>query len=135
MTMADRSQLPDIKISGEDLYREESFTDRRIGSIQRLIPVKSDGTDDASRTEIYVGQTQLMTPAGALPLNFEIEASNLDEAIAKFGAEAQEALVETMQRLEEMRRESASSIIVPGAGGPPGAVPGGIPPGGGLKLP
>jgi hypothetical protein len=71
-----------------------------------------------------------MTPAGALPLNFEIEASSLDDAIAKFGAAAQEALVETMQRLEEMRRESASSIIVPGAGGPPG-----VPGGGGLKLP
>jgi hypothetical protein len=130
MTMADRSQLPDSKLTGDDLYREESFTDRRIGSIQRLTPVKSDGSDDASRTQIYVGQTQLMTPAGALPLNFEIEASSLDDAIAKFGAAAQEALVETMQRLEEMRRESASSIIVPGAGGPPG-----VPGGGGLKLP
>jgi hypothetical protein len=134
--MADDALDQEITMDSANLYREESFTDRRIGSIQRLVPVKTDGTDDGSRSDLYIGQTQVLTPAGALPLSFEIDAQTLDEAIAKFGDGAKEALAGTMQKLEEMRREQASSIIVPGAGGAPGMPPGGAaPPGGGLKVP
>ena len=32
----------------------------------------------------YIGQTQLMTRAGPLPLNFELEANSLAEAAEKF---------------------------------------------------
>jgi hypothetical protein len=70
---------------------------------------------------LWLGQTQVLTPAGALPLSFEIEAATLDEAVAKFGKQAQLALNDTLRRLEELRREQASSLIVPGAGGMPGS--------------
>ena len=87
---------------------------------------------------LFVGQTQILTPAGALPLSFEIQAETLAEAIARFGDHAKDALTNTMHRLEELRREAASSIIVP-SGGMPGGVPGGgsggVPPGGGIKMP
>ena len=84
-----------------------------------------------------MGQTQILTPAGALPLSFEIEATSFEEAVAGFGDAAKTALAGTMQRLEEMRRDAASSIIVPGSGAAPGGgIPGaGGPPGGGLKMP
>ena len=132
--MADDALEQEIAMDSANLYREESFTDRRIGSIQRLVPVKPDGATDDSRSALYIGQTQVLTPAGALPLSFEIDAQSLDDAIEKFGDGAKEALAGTMQKLEEMRREQASSIIVPGAGGAPG-VPPGTGPGGGLKVP
>ena len=132
--MADRPNIPDISMDAEALYREESFTDRRVGSIQRLSPVTADGSDDASRSVVYIGQTQLMTPGGALPLSFEIQAGSLADAIAQFGAQAEAALEDTMRRLEELRRESASSLIVPGSGG--GGIPGsGGMPGGGIQVP
>jgi hypothetical protein len=131
--MADELQDRDIEMDAAHLYREESFTDRRIGTIQRLTPIKTDGSQDPSRTALYLGQTQILTPAGALPLNFEIDAATLAEAVEKFGAGAKEALAGTMQRLEEMRRDAASSLIVPGSsGGMPG---GGMAPGGGLQIP
>lgn len=134
--MVDRAKQPDIAMDSTNLYREESFTDRRIGTIQRLVPITTDGSPDASRAIVFVGQTQVLTPAGALPLTFEIEAASLNEAIDRFGDGAKEALEDTMQRLEEMRRDAASSIIVPGAGGAAGGVPGaGVPPTGGFKLP
>jgi hypothetical protein len=57
------------------------FTDRRVGTIQRLAPVTPDGQPDPSRPVLYVGQAQVMTPAGALPLSFEIPASSLAEAV------------------------------------------------------
>ena len=114
--MAEQTREPDVRMGADDLYREETFTDRRVGTLQRLTPVKPDGSDDESRETLYVGQTQILTPAGALPLNFEIDASSLDDAVENFGDSAKLALAEAMERLEELRREQASSIIVPGSG-------------------
>ena len=31
------------------IYREETFTDRRVGTIRRLTPVTADGAPDAAR--------------------------------------------------------------------------------------
>src|SRR5690606_7133796 len=75
--------------------------------------------DDASRPRLYIGQASVYTPAGALPLNFELEAGTLAEAIEKFPAAANQAVEDTMRQLQEMRREAASSLVVPGQG--PGA--------------
>jgi hypothetical protein len=132
--MANDAADMDIQMEAGQLYREETFTDRRVGSVQRLTPITADGTQDESRAVLFVGQTQVLTPAGALPLNFEIEADSLADAIAKFGASAQEALHNAMKRLEEMRRDQASSLIVPGSGGGAGnPQPGGG--SGGFQLP
>ncbi len=128
--MAEELPDTDVQMEADSLYREETFTDRRVGTLQILTPVNSDGTADSTRQAVYVGQTQILTPAGALPLNFELEASSLQEAVEKFGDGAKSALSDAMQRLDEMRREAASSIIVPGSGGA-----GGGPPGGGLQVP
>jgi hypothetical protein len=88
-----------------------------------LTPITAFGDADKTRSVLYVGQTQVLTPAGALPLSFEVPATSLGDAVAKFGEAAKQALARTMRRLEELRREQASSIIVPGAAPPTG--PGG----------
>ena len=38
---------------------------------------------------LYIGETQVLTPAGALPIGFEIPAGSLEEAAEKFGQLAQ----------------------------------------------
>lgn len=124
--MAEDGLNAEIKMDPQALYREEVFTDRRIGTIQRLTLVDGDGQPVDGGTVIYLGQTQLMTPAGALPLSFELQADSLAEAAEKFGDGADIAMEEAVKRLEELRREQASSIIVPGAGGNPS--------GGGLNM-
>ena len=65
--MANEQQLPEIKLDATQLYREEIFTDRKAGTLRRLMPVLADGNTDASRPVLYSGQTQLLTPAGVLP--------------------------------------------------------------------
>src|SRR5215471_15325720 len=126
-TMAEDLNDADIAMDSTALYREETFTDRRVGTLQRLTPVTAAGATDTARPVLYVGQTQVLTPAGALPLSFEVQAKSLEDAVVQFGEHAKEALSRTLRRLEELRREQASSIIVPGSA-PPGGLGG---PGGG----
>ena len=82
--MAAPNDLPEVELDPKNLYREDVFTDRRAGSIRRLTPVTVDGAPDAARAVLFSGQTQLLTPAGVLPLGFEIEARTLEEALKKF---------------------------------------------------
>jgi len=134
--MAEQEQELEIRMDSQNLYREEIFTDRRVGTIQRLTPVDGDGQTDPSRDVLFVGQTQLMTRAGPLPLSFDIPGSTVKEAAENFAASANVAVEDAMQKLEEMRREAASSIIVPQGGAPGGGLPGGGGPGGGkIRMP
>jgi hypothetical protein len=103
------------------MYREETYTDRRVGTIRRLTPVTADGADDAGRPVLYVGQAQVMTPMGAIPISFELEATTLSAAIAKFGDAAEQAIQQTVRELQELRREQASSLVIPDSAG--GGVP------------
>jgi hypothetical protein len=103
------------------IYLEETFTDRKVGTIRRLTPVTADGSTDAARPVIFVGQAQVMTPMGAIPISFDLEAVSLNMAIEKFGAAAEQAVHQTMRELQEMRREQASSLVIPDAAG--GALP------------
>jgi hypothetical protein len=128
--MAQQQDLPDIALDAAGLYREETFSDRKAGTIRRMTPVTSDGAPDASRPVLFSGQTQLLTPAGVLPLVFEIEAKTLEDAVAKFPAAVKLALNDAIEEARELRREAASRIVVPdvgaaGIGPAPGAPPGG----------
>ena len=121
------------------LYHEDTYTDRRIGTIRVLTPVTPEGTTDLTRKLLYVGETQLLTTGGLLPLVFEIDATSLGDAVSKFAAGAEAAIERTRHEIEQLRREAASQIIVPdrmpgGLGGGGLGGPGGMP-GGGLIRP
>ena len=127
----DLNELPEIKLEADSLYREETYSDRKAGVLRKLIPVKKDGSDDDSRQAIYHGSTQLMTQMGALPVSFEIEADSLEDALEKFPEAAKQGIRDTLEQLQEMRRDAASSIITPDQAG--GGMGGG--PGGGIQMP
>jgi hypothetical protein len=114
--MAAKSDLPEVSLDPAGLYREEIYTDRRAGTIRRLTPVTVDGATDPNRPVLFSGQTQLLTPAGVLPLAFEIEAGTLEEALAKFPEGVNAALEQAIDEAREMRREAASRIVVPDVG-------------------
>ncbi len=122
----------ELKVDPNALFLEEIFTDRRVGTIRRLTPVKKDGQRDPARAVLYIGETQVLTPAGALPIGFEIGAGSLEEAADKFGPLAREAIERTVKELQELRRQAASSIVIPQGGIPPA---GGMPGGGKIQIP
>lgn len=109
-----------FSIDKNTLYREESITDLKVGSIRRLIPVKTDGTADDARAEVFIGHTQLMSPEGPLPIQSELSAKTLEEAIDVFPATMKQALTEMIEKMQEMQRQQQtqqkdeSRIIVPG---------------------
>jgi hypothetical protein len=103
----------EIEMDGAQLYQEDVYTDRKIGTIRRLTPVKSDGSPDPGRPVLFAGQTQILTAGGMLPLAFEIDATSLAEATNKFGAAAKVALEETVRELQELRRQASSQLVLP----------------------
>jgi hypothetical protein len=125
MATRDQQTTNDIKVDPKALFLEEVFTDRRVGTIRRLTPVTKDGTRDSARAVLYVGETQVLTPAGALPIGFDIGAGSLEEAAEKFGQLAKEAIERTVKELQELRRQAASQIVVPQGPLPPMGGPGG----------
>ncbi len=106
----------DLKVDLANLYREDTFTDLKTGTIRRLTPVQADGNADPSRKMMFVGQTQVMTRAGPLPLDFELEGQTLEEAAKNFPAAVQRAVEAMVAQAREMQREQASSLILPGQG-------------------
>jgi hypothetical protein len=134
--MADeRNQDPQMDVAA--LYQEEMFTDRKVGAIRRLTPVTGEGTVDPSRPVLYIGQAEIMTNMGPVPINFEIDGTTLGEAVAGFAPAAAAAVERTVQQIQEMRRQAASQLVVPSGGMPnlaPGA-PGGRPGGGKIQFP
>ena len=123
-------QTPEIKMDANSMCREEVFTDNQIGTIRKLTPVTANGKDDSERPVQYIGSTQIMTPGGALPLNFEIPADSIAAAIEGFGQAAQQAVERTMDELKELQRRAASQIVVPKVGMGPGTMGGG-----GIQMP
>ena len=87
------------------LYREEAYTDLQVASIRILKPVKADGSDDPSRPALFFGHTQLMSPQGPIPIQSDLKAATLDEAIRVFPASMEKAMKEIIESIRELQRE------------------------------
>lgn len=110
----------DIQMDATNLYREETYTDLKTGSLRKMVPVTVDGEGDLTREAIYTAVAQVMTPGGVLPLSGEIRgAKNMAEAMAGFPAAIKQAIADLREEMETMQRERASQIVVPGRNGPP----------------
>ena len=107
----ERNQDPQMDVEG--LYQEDNFTDRRVGAIRRLTPVRPDATVDPTRPVLYIGQAEIMTNMGPVPISFEIEGATLGDAVNGFAPAAQAAIERTVQQIQEMRRQQASQLVVP----------------------
>ena len=108
----------DAKMDAASLYREEVYTDRAAATMRVLVPVTKDGAPDASRTTVYTGEVQIMTNMGPLPISFEIDASGLADAVAKYSEAAKAGVEQAMRELQELRRAQQSSLVIPQGGVP-----------------
>ncbi len=111
------NERTELAMDAGNLYLQETFTDQKVGTITRMTPVTADGEPDAGRPVRYIGQAQIMTPMGAIPLSFDIPADSLAAAVDGFAAEAEKAIERTIEEAREMQREAASQLVIPGQGG------------------
>lgn len=109
--------MDDVRVDQNNLYKEDVFTDLRIATIRQLTPVLPDGQKDDKRPVLFFGQTQMMTPAGSLPIQFELEADSLKQAMDKFPEAVQQAVHELVESAREAQRQSESRIVTPNAPG------------------
>lgn len=106
-------KLSNVRMDMANLYREEAYTDLKTGGIRKLVPVKLDGSDDPSRSPVFSGHTQLMSPHGPLPLQGGLDAKTLEEAVLKFPAAMEEAMNRMIEEAQNYQREQASRIVTP----------------------
>jgi hypothetical protein len=121
MNDANQEQKIDFTVDKTNLYREEALTDLKVASIRRLLPILPDGTEDKSRTPLFMGHTQLMSPQGPVPIQSPLSANSLEEAMEEFPGAMKKALEEVVENVKKMQEEQMkqqgkddSRIIVPG---------------------
>jgi hypothetical protein len=116
----DNENQIDFSVDKMNLYREEGYSDLKVASIRKLIPIHPDGSQDKSRTEIFIGNTQLMSPEGPIPLQAVIPANTFEEAMDAFPTAMKKAMEEMiinirkMQEQQQKEEKDESRIIVPG---------------------
>ena len=134
--MAERPEdrMPDPVMDPSALCREEIYTDGKVGTLRCMVPVKVDGSTDTSRPMRFVGEAQILTPAGALPLSFEVDGDTLADAVPNYAAAAKEGIERAVREIQEMRRQQASGLVIPKGPIGPGGLPGGMG-GGKIQMP
>ena len=64
--MADERDA-EAHMDADALYQEEMFTDRRVGALRRLTPVKRDGSPDTARPTLFVVRPDAYVAATSEP--------------------------------------------------------------------
>ena len=101
----------EFKIDRTALYLEETFTDLKGGSVTRFTPVKPDGSPDKERRAVFLGQTSIYTPNGAVPLQSPIQSKDLPQALKRFPEAMQAALERLIEEARSMQSQEQPPII------------------------
>ena len=102
------------KFNQQNLHQEEVFTDLTVGSIRRLSPVKQNGEPDKTRPILFIGEARIYTQQGPMPIQFPIDAKNLQQAMGKFSETMEEFVAHLVEQAKELQRQEESRLIVPG---------------------
>ena len=114
--------VAEISVDQENLYREEVITDLKAATLRRLMPIQPDGSPDASRPQLFLAETQLLTQGGLLPVQARLEADSLAAAIENFPEAINQAVERMVDEARELQRREASRIVVPSADMPGGKI-------------
>jgi hypothetical protein len=88
-----------------NLYREESYTDLKVASIRKLIPIKVDGSDDKDRLPVFIGHAELISPQGPIPVQAPLKATSLDAAITELPVAMEKVALEVRDNYLKMQEQ------------------------------
>jgi len=117
-----QNTIDEITVDEDNLYREEIFTDLKVATIRRLVPIRPDGSEDSSRSVLFTGQTTLLSQAGPVPVQCQLDGTNLEEAMRSFPAAVNQAIERMIEEAREYQRQESSRIVVPGRDVGPGKI-------------
>jgi hypothetical protein len=100
----------DFKLDRSNLYLEETFTDL-TGTVKRFTPVKPDGTPDRDRKTLYLGQANVYTSHGPVPIQNTIPAKELSQAFKRYPEAMEQALQHLLEEAKKLGEQKTSSII------------------------
>ncbi|MDR2392528.1 MAG: hypothetical protein LBE84_12750 [Planctomycetota bacterium] len=106
----------EAKVDLGNLYRQETYTDLGVGSIQCLHPITPEGAPDASRKSLFMGTAQIMTPHGPIPVQCEIPADTLRAACLAFPNAVRTAVNDLLREARQIERERQGGIVIPRGG-------------------
>ncbi len=76
--------LANFTFKSDELYSQSIVTDFKIGEICINTPMNIYGGQDYNRQTIFLGRTNLNINGNNVPIQFKIEAADLQEALIKF---------------------------------------------------
>lgn len=111
--MKNKSKGISFQVDRHNLYREEAFTDLKSSTIRKLTPILPDGTEDPSRKVLYLGHADLISPQGPVPIQADLGATSLEEAINALPAAMEKAAHEVRDEYHRMvqQQEAQSKVI------------------------
>jgi hypothetical protein len=110
--MVEETQDPvEFQLDRSNLYLEETFTDLTVGSVKRFTPVTPDGSPDKTRKTVFVGQTNVQTPHGPLPVQNMIRAKELPQAFKRFPEAMEEAVRQLIAEARKMSEDKQPPVI------------------------
>jgi len=84
------------------IYREETFTDRRVGTIRRLTPVTADGATGRRAPRDFRGASPGHDSYGApVPISFELDSPDSGRSDRKIRRCGRASGAQTMRELQE----------------------------------
>lgn len=105
-----------VVIDPNTLYQEVTFTDLKVGRIRKLTPVRIDGEVDKNRRPLFIGETQIGVKGQIIPIQCDIDARGLAEAVEKYPKaieKAFEQIVKEAEAAKKAQKDNESRIIVP----------------------
>jgi hypothetical protein len=106
----DKAELSEFRLDRSNLYLEESFTDLR-GTVKRFTPVKPDGTPDKGRKTLFLGQTNVVTQHGYVPIQNVIPAKELSQAFKRYPEAMEQALQHLLEEARKLNEEKESPLV------------------------
>ncbi len=110
--MSENEESLEFKLDRNNLFLEETFTDLSGNSVTRYTPVKPDGTPDKGRRVVFLGQTSVFTPNGALPVHNQINAADLPQALKRFPEAMQEGLQRLIEEARALQQEEKKPPLI-----------------------
>lgn len=103
--MKNRSNGISFQVDRYNLYREEAITDLKSATIRKLTPIHPDGSEDPTRNIIFMGHAELISPQGPVPIQADLSAASLEDAINALPAAMEKAAHQVRDEYHRMLQQ------------------------------